>query len=317
MPEMLSGTCETSFSIVIPTFNRAHILPRCLDSVLGQRWRNCEVIVVDDGSSDDVEAVIQRYAARGVTFLRNEINLGVGPTRNKGVRFSRGEWIVFLDSDSYLVPGALSVLDATIRTCDSKVGVVYGKSAQIEGQRPSLTRPRHMRTRWNFKEYIEASYLEEALPATRRAILLRFPFEETLGIKRECGCLVWYAIGRAGYDFVWTRDMVQHYDISPDGLSGRRFLAAHPEEMVICNQKIIERFGSDLLEFDKRKLVKLHQKTAFYCIMADRRACALRHLDLAWKLDRVNFRTFLLLALCRTSARTARKLYPVIALVGA
>lgn len=304
-------------SVVIPVYNRARSLRQSLDSVLGQEFGSYELIVVDDGSSDDINTLREQYAPRGVIFLRNEVNLGVGPTRNKGVRGSRGEWVAFLDSDSYLVPGGLSALSETIGTCDDKVGVVYGKSEQLDGTHRPYRKSREAPTRWGYKEFVSASYIAEALPVTRRDILLRFPFEEHLGIKRECGSLVWLAIGRAGYDFVWTRELVQRYELSPDGLSGRKFLAAHPDEMVICNQRILECFGDDILQYNRQKLISLQQKTAFYCIMAARRHCASRHARLAWDLDRFNLRSLFLLVLCRMSPRTARTLYPVIASVGA
>jgi glycosyltransferase involved in cell wall biosynthesis len=303
---------EPFFSIVIPVFNRAHSLGGALESVFTQDWPDYEVIVVDDGSTDDIDTVIRPYQARGVTLLRNDENLGVGPTRNKGVLASHGRWIAFLDSDSYLVSGALSTLHSTIGTCDENVAVVYGKSVQIG----VVPKTRQFSSRWGYKEFLQAPYIEEGFPVTRRELLLRFPFEQNLNIKRECGTLVWYAIGRAGYDFVWTKDVVQQYEISPEGLSGKQFLVAHPEEMVICNEKILQHFGDDLLRLNKNKLVKLHQKTAFYCIMAARRGCAIRHAQIAWKLDPINLRTWLVTVLCWIGPRAARRLYPIAASVG-
>ncbi len=306
------------FSIVIPVFNRARTLPGSLQSVLSQDFRDYEVIVIDDGSTDAIDVVARKYASCGVVFLKNEQNRGVGYSRNRGTQAARGSWVVFLDSDSYLVDGALSALASTVQSCEDRVGVVYGRSEKIDDQRkreePSGSFPRR---RWGYREYLQASHIDEALPVTRREILLRFPFEENLGIKRECGTLVWYAIGRAGYEFVWTQQLIQRYEISSDGLSGQRFLAAHPEEIVICNQKIIESFGDDMAAMNRAKLVTLHQKTAFYCIMAGRRPCALRHALLARKLHPFNVRTWTLLALCWIGPRTARRLYPVVAAVAA
>jgi glycosyltransferase involved in cell wall biosynthesis len=303
------------FSIVIPVFNRADLIGGALESVLAQEFQDYEVIVVDDGSIDELEPVIEKYTQRGVQFLRNDKNLGVGPTRNKGVRASRGRWVIFFDSDNRLRPGALSILHSAAAGCDEKVGVVHGKS-ELVGVSTSLQGLSQASTRWGYREYLQADVIEEALPATRRDVLLRFPFEEKLGIKRECGSLVWYAIGRAGYDFVWTQAVVQRYVISADSLSGKPYLAAHPEEMVICNQKILERFGDDLRCINKEKLIALHQKTAFYCIMAGRSGCALRHAQTALKLDPINLRTLLLMTLCWVSPRTARRLYPLAASVG-
>jgi glycosyltransferase involved in cell wall biosynthesis len=297
------------FSIVIPVFNRAHAIGRALESVFAQERSDYEVIVVDDGSSDDIVAVVRQYQAQGVRLLGNDRNLGVGPTRNKGVAAARGQWVAFLDSDSYLLPAALSILHATIGACDERVGVVYGRSEQTGTKRKMEQPSRELPQRWSYREFLHATYVAESLPVTRRELLLRFPFPEQLGIRRECGTLVWSAIARAGYDLVWTESLVQEYELSPGGLSGRQYLADHPEEMVVCNEKILEEFGGDLLHLNRKKLISLHQKTAFYCLMSARRSCALRHVRRAWMLDPVNLRTWLLLGASWMSPRTARRLY--------
>ena len=304
------------FSIVVPVYNRAHSLGATLKSVFSQSLQDYEVIVVDDGSSDEVDFVVAQYVERGLSFFRNEINSGVGPTRNKGVRAARGKWIIFLDSDNCLLPDALSILTSTIGECDEKVAVVYGKSELI-GIQAKLRTSGKAPDRWGYQQYLQAYQIEEALPVARRDVLVNYPFLENLGTKRECGTVVWYAIGRAGYEFVWTKKVVQRYQISPDSLSGRNFLTAHPEEIVACNQEIIEHFGADLGRFNRAKLVALHQKTAFYCLMAGRRSCALHHALMARKIDPLNLRTWAILILSWIGPWTARRLYPVVSSVGA
>ncbi|HSS97439.1 MAG TPA: glycosyltransferase family 2 protein [Terriglobales bacterium] len=303
------------FSIVIPVFNRADSLVGALESVFTQTFQEYEVIVVDDGSTDHIDTVVTSYAKRGLVFLKNPANSGVGPTRNKGVNAAMGRWTIFLDSDSYLLPEALSNLKETIAACDEKVGVVYGRSEQI-GRSSTFTRVYH-EERWDYMQSLRTPYLEEGLPVARTELLRRFPFEEGLSIKRECGTLVWYEIGRAGFDYVRTDKLIQKYELSPTGLSGRKFLMENPDEMVVCNQKIIEHFGEDLGRFNRAKLITLHQKTAFYCLMAGRRNCALHHAQMARKIDPLNMRTWAILVLCWIGPRTARRLYPLVASVAA
>jgi glycosyltransferase involved in cell wall biosynthesis len=86
-------------SVVIPTYNRARLLPAALDSVLAQTYRNWEIVVVDDGSTDDTEAVVGRYGDV-VRYVRQP-NGGVGAARNTGIRHAQGDLIAFLDSDDY------------------------------------------------------------------------------------------------------------------------------------------------------------------------------------------------------------------------
>jgi glycosyltransferase involved in cell wall biosynthesis len=84
-------------SVVIPAYNAARFLQAAVDSVLGQSFRDLEVLVVDDGSTDDTESVISQYGA-AIRYLRQE-NRGVAEARNHGIEESKGRYVAFLDAD--------------------------------------------------------------------------------------------------------------------------------------------------------------------------------------------------------------------------
>ncbi len=84
-------------SVIIPTYNRAHVLERALDSVLVQDYKPIEIIVVDDGSTDDTTKVLDRY--EGKIRVLTQTNKGVSAARNLGIRESCGRFIALLDSD--------------------------------------------------------------------------------------------------------------------------------------------------------------------------------------------------------------------------
>ncbi len=88
-------------SVVIPTFNRSALVTRAINSVLSQTYPPSEIIVVDDGSTDDTPAVIQRFGER-VRYLRQERG-GASKARNYGVAEAASDWIAFLDSDDVWV----------------------------------------------------------------------------------------------------------------------------------------------------------------------------------------------------------------------
>ena len=93
-------------SVIIPTFNRLGYLPRSLGSVLAQSYDDYELIVVDDGSTDQtVDAIQQDYPS--VNLIEQE-NKGVSAARNAGIREASGEWIALLDSDDEWLPGKLN-----------------------------------------------------------------------------------------------------------------------------------------------------------------------------------------------------------------
>ena len=88
---------QEEISVIIPTYDRAGLLPRAIRSVLGQSRPPTEVVVVDDGSTDGTERLV-RSEFPTVRYLRQE-NRGVAAARNHGIREARGEWVAFLDSD--------------------------------------------------------------------------------------------------------------------------------------------------------------------------------------------------------------------------
>lgn len=96
-------------SVIIPTYNRAGLIGECLESVLSQTRPAREVIVVDDGSTDDTQDVLARFGDR-IRTLRQD-NAGVAAARNRGLQAARGEWITFLDSDDLWTADRLAVLE--------------------------------------------------------------------------------------------------------------------------------------------------------------------------------------------------------------
>jgi glycosyltransferase involved in cell wall biosynthesis len=94
------------FSVIIPTYNRRHLFDIALKSVLNQTYKDFEVIVVDDGSTDQTNEVIKNFDDARIKYLYQE-NHGVSHARNRGLGISRGKFIAFLDSDDRWVPQKL------------------------------------------------------------------------------------------------------------------------------------------------------------------------------------------------------------------
>jgi len=94
-------------SVIIPTFNRGWVVREALDSVLEQDYRNFELIVVDDGSTDDTGSILSAYGQR--LKVVTQPNRGVSAARNRGIAAARGDLIALLDSDDYWLPQKLAV----------------------------------------------------------------------------------------------------------------------------------------------------------------------------------------------------------------
>src|ERR687890_856397 len=91
-------------SVVIPCYNQAHFLGEAIESVLAQSYPRFEIIVVDDGSTDDTSKVAARHPGGRYVYQNNQ---GVSAARNSGLARSEGEYVVFLDADDRLLPEAL------------------------------------------------------------------------------------------------------------------------------------------------------------------------------------------------------------------
>jgi glycosyltransferase involved in cell wall biosynthesis len=92
-------------TVVIPCYNQAHFLGEAIESVLEQTYPHYEIVVVDDGATDNTSEVASRYPGK-VRLIRQE-NRGLSGARNTGIRHSEGEYMVFLDADDRLLPEAL------------------------------------------------------------------------------------------------------------------------------------------------------------------------------------------------------------------
>jgi len=103
-------------SIVIPVYNQAKKLDQCLDSIIKQSYGNYEVIVVNDGSTDNVQQVMKKYKSKFKSrfIIINQTNRGAPAARNRGFKKSKGEYIFFCDADAILKPNALKIMLKTL-----------------------------------------------------------------------------------------------------------------------------------------------------------------------------------------------------------
>ena len=117
------------FSIIIPTYNYGKYLPRAIDSVLTQGHRDYEIIIVDDGSTDDTAEIARTYqdkSTRNIDYVFQD-NQGLSSARNHGVRRSSGEYLLFLDADDELLPDALSLFVIALQQTANIDFVVGGR----------------------------------------------------------------------------------------------------------------------------------------------------------------------------------------------
>ena len=114
-------------SVIIPCLNRETLVGQAIESALNQTCQNLEIIVVNDGSTDGTEEVVQRYITSSdkVRYFKHEVNKGIPAGRNTGIRNSVGQYIAFLDSDDMWLPNKIEVqLQVFSQHTEGEVGVV-------------------------------------------------------------------------------------------------------------------------------------------------------------------------------------------------
>lgn len=113
-------------SVVIPTYNRSSLISRAINSVLNQSFNDFEIIVVDDASNDDTQQILKSFDDPRIIVLKHKQNLGCSASRNTGIRFSKSQYIGFIDSDDEWLPHKLEKQLKIFQASDTDVGLVYG-----------------------------------------------------------------------------------------------------------------------------------------------------------------------------------------------
>lgn len=96
-------------SIIVPIYNAEEYIRRCIDSLINQTYKNIEIILLNDGSTDNTDKIIKSYKDKRINYIKKE-NTGIGNTRNLGILKSTGDYIMFIDSDDYIESNAVEVL---------------------------------------------------------------------------------------------------------------------------------------------------------------------------------------------------------------
>lgn len=156
------------FSIIIPAFNRAHTIERCLKSIFEQNIHSYEILVLDDGSTDATKEVLQPFMNQ-IRYLPSEENLGPNIRKNQGAREAEGQWLIFLDSDDELTPGALEHL----QSCTEKTSATLIMSSSKNASGKILSTHPGWYGELSGEEYLREDIRGEYLPMVAREAFLK------------------------------------------------------------------------------------------------------------------------------------------------
>lgn len=129
-PPDFSRASGPRVSVCVPTYNGARYLRETLDSILGQTWQDFELLVVDDDSGDDTEAIAKSYTDPRIRFVRNPTRLGLAGNWNRCVELARGEYVCLFHQDDVMEPDNLAAKVAVLNQ-NATAGLVYSNVSQI------------------------------------------------------------------------------------------------------------------------------------------------------------------------------------------
>lgn len=211
-------------SIVIPTYNRAYLLPRAIESVLAQSYEDWELIVVDDGSTDDTEQVMQRMISPKIMYVKFDANQGVSAARNRGASVAHGTWVSFLDSDDAFIPGALMVISEEIEKTPPDIGMLffqteyYVTEGEYIGPGGYITKDAWTYYRPSLEDVLtKKNIVNDMHRCYRTEVIRRFPYDELI---KDQDTLLFASILKGGIQCLYVhRPAVNYYVGGADRIS--------------------------------------------------------------------------------------------------
>jgi glycosyltransferase involved in cell wall biosynthesis len=264
------------FSIVVPTYNRAALLPRTIESVIAQVYPHFELIIVDDGSTDDTEQVVKPYLSDKVHYFKKS-NAERGAARNFGTLKAKGQYVNWLDSDDLLLPGHLAEAAALIEQLQYPEVIVQGhcfkdldgKDLQANSYPPDIN-----------AELYRGNPLSNSPVIVRRDIALAHPFNEDRGLSGSEDYELWLRLGARfrihGSDKV-TVAVIDHTARSVTTMSDPDQLIQRFSKLIkysLADQKVVGFLGKHRQYF----VMKNYLLLALDLLIHGQRGVALRYL---------------------------------------
>lgn len=118
---------KETVSVILPTYNRATLISRAIRSVLDQTWQDLELIIVDDGSTDNTRQTVEVFTDDRIRYVRLQQNGGAARARNKGISEANGRYIAFIDSDAVWKPDKTAKQMEVMLLCGESIAMVYSR----------------------------------------------------------------------------------------------------------------------------------------------------------------------------------------------
>jgi len=198
----------SSVSVIIPAYNQGHYLEECIQSVLEQTYQDFEIIIVDDGSSDNTREISTSFSDPRVHYIYQE-NRGLSGARNTGIKKAKGCYITYLDSDDLFLPKKLEVLINKFEN-EPDLGIIAGQAIVIDEQGEKLGEVFDTPPPKDQLQFLMGNPLHVG------SVLLRSEWQTKVGYFDESlrsyeDWDMWLRLVRAGCEFGWVGQPVSLY----------------------------------------------------------------------------------------------------------
>lgn len=239
-------------SIIFPTYNREHIIDRAIESVLNQTYNNIELIIVDDASDDNTEAVVKSFNDKRIMYIRHNRNKGCASARNTGINAAKGRYIAFQDDDDVWVRDKLEKQMEVMLNVSPQVGVVYSPFKRIKNNRQFIIPDNSIS---NKEGYILRQLLTGNFINLQVALVKKECFD-TIGLFDEellslSDWDLWIRIAKH-YEFAFFEEPLAYvYDTKNSIMKNHR-------TWINAQRKILATYKNDFLELGKEVLAQKH-----------------------------------------------------------
>ena len=208
--------------MIMPAYNSERYIAKAIESVLQQSYRNIELIIVDDCSSDNTRTIIKEYASGDarVRYIRNAYNMGCAEARNVAIRYSSGTYISFIDSDDVWLPDKLK--KEIERLEGSNCDVVYTSYAMINAD-GIIQKNRHIETEVSFDMLLKENFICFSTVLIRSCIAKRYSMVSHFFHEDYCFLL---GLLQDGFVFSGLDEVLVYYRVFDENRSGDKLNAA-------------------------------------------------------------------------------------------
>ena len=251
---------EPTISVIMATYNRASLISRAIESILDQTFQDFELIIVDDGSSDNTKEVIAGFMQKDlrVKYFKNKKNLGLPKTRNEGIKVSRGKYIGLLDDDDEWLPDKLEKQINKFQSTPETIGLIYCGLAYIS-QSGKTSKTIIPRLKGNlFQDILKENFFGSSTPLIKKECFEKSGlFDGTFSNGEDWD--MWIRISK-NYEIDYVPEALTLYYVHGNQMS------ANFPDTIKGFDKILEKHGANIRKHPSIYSAHLFRLGIFHCL---------------------------------------------------